>query len=121
MKSMIQIGGKRERDRDGEEGMGRGKKRGRGLAYPGQNNYLPFLHAGGTFSPFKTWEGEPPLEVCELLPTKRMHIHANTRSHALVCFLYTLGHSSFSRRALPRPHETEVGFSLYGYSTTKIR
>lgn len=127
MKSMIQIGGKR-----GKEGrMGGGRKereRKRGLAYPGQNNYLPFLHAGGTFSPFKTWEGEPPLEVCELLSTKRMHIYAYMCAHVrasfvsmLMCVFYTLGHASSSRRALLRPHETKVGFSLYGYSTTKIR
>lgn len=33
-----------------------------------QNNYLPFLPAGGTFSPLETWEGKPPLEVCQLPP-----------------------------------------------------
>lgn len=62
---MIQIGGKRERE---EKGGRNGSRRERGVAYPRQNNYLPFLYAGGTFSPLKTWEGEPPLEVCELPP-----------------------------------------------------
>lgn len=97
------------------------------MAYPRQNNYLPFLYAGGTFSPLKTWEGEPPLEVCELPPVERMHIYiyaytcvyARISARMRVYMLYTLGHSSSSRRALPRPHETEVGFSLYRYSTMK--
>lgn len=93
----------------------------RGVAYPRQNNYLPFLYAGGTFSPLKTWEGEPPLEVCEQPPVERERMHIYTYAHPreCVCTLYTLGHSSSSRRTLPRPHETEAGFSLYRYSTMK--
>lgn len=112
-------GGGRERERGGGE---KDRERKREVVYPGQNNYLPFLHAGGTFSPLKTWEGEPPLEVCELPPTERTRTYTHMRCFRMrVYLLYTSGHSSSSRRALPRPHETEVGFSLYGYSTTETR
>lgn len=67
--------------------VGVGWEKKREAVYPRQNNYLPFLHAGGTFSPLKTWEGEPPLEVCELPSTGRMYIHActNTRTHDIHC------------------------------------
>lgn len=67
----------RREKRKGGEGMGveGERERKRGVAYPRQNNYLPFLYAGGTFSPLKTWEGEPPLEVCELPPVERVHIY----------------------------------------------
>lgn len=83
-----------ERDKGHDTNRGEERKRGegmreeererereRGMAYPRQNNYLPFLYAGGTFSPLKTWEGEPPLEVCELPPVERMHIYVCTRVH----------------------------------------
>lgn len=75
---------RRERRKRGE-GMGEGRERERGVAYPRQNNYLPFLYARGTFSPLKTWEGEPPFEVCELPPVERMHIYMSIHvyMHAL--------------------------------------
>lgn len=72
----------RERKREGDKGEREREK----VAYPGQNNYLPFLHAEGTFSPLKTWEGEPPLEVCELPPTGHVYVHGYTcytRAHIL--------------------------------------
>jgi len=62
----------------------RKRERERGAVYPGQNNYLPFLHAGGTFSPLKTWEGEPPLEVCELPPTEHARTHVNASARARI-------------------------------------
>jgi len=71
---------RRERGREKKRERERERERQRGAVYPGQNNYLPFLHAGGTFSPLKTWEGEPPLEVCEL-PPRRARTHARTHAH----------------------------------------
>lgn len=76
----------RREKRKGGEGMGvEGEsERERGVAYPRQNNYLPFLYAGGTFSPLKTWEGEPPLEVCELPPVERVHIYMRIHAYTHV-------------------------------------
>lgn len=92
--------------REGERERVRGDKRSGGREgrspYPGQNNYLPFLHAGGTFSPLKTWEGEPPLEVCELPPTGRVrtrtraYIHA---SHGLYAYVVAF----YIHRGIPHP------------------
>lgn len=88
-------GGGRERERGGGE---KDRERKREVVYPGQNNYLPFLHAGGTFSPLKTWEGEPPLEVCELPPTEHTRTYTHMLRAAFVCVC-----TFYIHRGIPHP------------------
>lgn len=137
MESMIEIGGKREGEREREKGSERRRKEGEDWHTQGKTITYPSCTPGAHFHPSKRGKESHRLRYANYF-VQSMHIHifrytcAHTharlrtylrviRRYVRVCFLYTLGHSSSSRRALPRPHETEVGFSLYGYSTTKIR
>lgn len=69
-----------------ERGARRNEERGREQLE--QNNYLPFLLARGAFSPLKTWEGKPPLEVYELPPTECTHTRSAREDTETAVWLY---------------------------------
>lgn len=124
-KGAIQIRGKRGTENEREGGRGtkeRGKERkwrtqGKTITYP---SCTPRAH----FHPSKRGKESHRLRYANY-PLRGTctytDIHA-TRAHIFyvwfmrtrVCLLYTPEYSSSSRRTLPRPRETEVGFSLYG-------
>lgn len=105
-----------------KKGWEEGRKEGEDWHTQGKTITYPSCTPGAHFHPSKRGKESHRLRYANYsLQSACIYICVYVRTHICVCFLYTLGHSSSSRRALPRPHETEVGFSLYGYSTTKIR